>query len=270
MRPSREPDVPRPPVGNGLGIRRSLARVGSIAWLGWRCVRQALRLRSPQVVVLAEMVRNQIRFTALQALPLVVLTALLLGGVILLETLTSLTGLVSESYLSRLFALLIVREIGPLLVAVLVIARSGAAIAAEMAASKLDREVDTLYAIGIDPVAYLLLPRVVGGMISVFSLLVLFDAAALLGGYLVTSVANPFSFRIYLGALEGAVGPAELAGTLLKGLAFGAAIPLVCAHGGLRSRTSSTEIPQAVTHAAVESIVAVFLLSAIVSLVCHG
>lgn len=254
----------------GRGVRRSLGRVGSVAWLGWRCLRQALRMRRQEAAVVSELVRNQVRFTALEALPLVSLTALILGGVILLQVLSSLSGLVSEASLSRFVALLVVREVGPLLVAVLVIARSGTAIAAEMAASKLDGEVDTLFAVGVDPLAYLLLPRIVGGVVSIFTLLVLFDAVALLGGFLVASAAIPFSFRLYLGVLREAVGPAELVETLLKAISFGAAIPLVCAHWGLRSRTSPTEIPQAVTGAAVDSVAAVLLLSAVLSLVCRA
>lgn len=260
----------RPRAVFGRGARRSLGRVGSVAWLGWRCLRQSLRLRRQEAGMVREQVRNQVRFTALEALPLISLTALILGGVILLQVLSSLSGLVSEAYLSRFVALLVVREVGPLLVALLVIARSGTAIAAETAASKLDREVDTLYAVGVDPLAYLLLPRIVGGALSLFTLLVLFDAVALLGGFLVASAAIPFSFRLYLGVLREAIGPWELLETFLKAFSFGVVIPLVCAHWGLRSRTSPTEIPQAVTRAAVDSVVAVLLLSALVSLVCRG
>lgn len=270
MNPERVSPVRPATTRHGSGVRISLSRVGSVAWLGWRCVRQMLQLRPPQIAVLAGMLRNQVRFTALDGLALVALTALLLGGVILLQVLGALSGLVSEAYLSQLVALLVVRELGPLLVAVLVISRSGTAIAAEMAATKLDREVDTLYAVGVDPIAYLLLPRIVGGVISLFTLLILFDAVALLGGFLVASVRIPFSFRLYLGALEAAIGPVELVETLLKSIAFGAAIPLICAHGGLRVRRSPTEIPQAVTRAAVESVVTVFLISAVISLICHG
>jgi phospholipid/cholesterol/gamma-HCH transport system permease protein len=257
-------------IGLGSSVRHSLGRVGSVVNLGWRCLRQARHLRPSQLWLLGGMIRDQVRFTALDGLFLVSLTAFLLGGVILLQVMSALAGLVSEAYLSRLVALLVVREIGPLLVGVLVISRSGTAIAAEMAASKLDREVDTLYAVGVDPIAYLLLPRIVGGIVSVFTLLVLFDAVALLGGFLVASTGIPFSFRLYLGALESAVGPTELVETFLKAVAFGAAIPLVCAHDGLRARTSPTEIPQAVTRAAVDSVFTVFLLSAVISLVCHG
>ena len=254
----------------GRGLRAFLGRLGSLAWLGWECARQGVRLRPPQWRVLLQIVRNQVRFTAIEALPLVVFTALLVGGITLLQVLGQLSGFGAESYLSQLMALLVVRELGPLLVAVLAVGRSGTAIAAEMATMKLNREVATLYVIGVDPVAFLLLPRIIGGMASLFILLVLFDLLALFGGFFVASIQLPLSFGLYLNALGGAIGPAELVGTLLKALAFGAAIPLISAHSGLRLQQSSTEIPQTVTRAAVDSMVAIFLLSAVISLVCYG
>jgi phospholipid/cholesterol/gamma-HCH transport system permease protein len=88
--------------------------------------------------------------------------------------------------------------LGPLLVAVLVVGRSGTAIAAEMASMKLDREVDSLYATGVDPVTYLLVPRILGGITSLLVLVVVFDLVALVGGFIVASFQLPLSFRLYL------------------------------------------------------------------------
>ncbi len=254
----------------GRGLLSFLAHLGSLARLGAECIRQGVRLRPSQLGVIYEATRNQIRFTAIEALPLVLLTAILLGGVSLLQVIEQLSAWAAESTLSSLMARLVVRELGPLLVAILVVGRSATAIAAEMATLKLDHEVDTLYATGVDPLSYLLVPRLVGGMISLFSLLVVFDVVALFGGFVVASFRLPLSFHLYVTALGEAIGPAELAGTLGKALAFGAAIPLVSCHAGLALRASSTEIPQAVTRAAVESMAAIFLLSAAISLACYG
>lgn len=248
-------------------MRSLLAYLGSLAWLGAACARQALRLGRAPLAVVVGAARNQVRFTALEAFPLVVLTALLVGGVTLLQVLGSLEGLVPEAYVTRLVTLLLVRELGPLLVAVVVVGRSGTAIAAEMATLKLGKQADTLAAIGVDPISYLLLPRLLGGVVSLFTLIVLFDAVALLGGFAVASWRIPFSFRLYLGALGEAIGPSELAVTLAKALAFGCAVPLVTAHAGLGLKASATEIPQAVTRGAMNAIAAVFLLSAAISLV---
>ncbi len=254
----------------GRRPRRFLGRLGSAAWLGWACLRALPRLDRARLGVVRQTVRNQVRFTALDALPLVTLAGLLLGGVTLLQVVAQLKTFGGEEYLSRLMALLVVRELGPLLVAILVVGRSGTAIAAEMASMKLDREVDSLYAIGVDPITYLLVPRILGGITSLLALVVLFDLVALLGGFALASFQLPLSLGLYLNALGAAIGPRELAGTLLKSVAFGTAIPLLSAHSGLRLQRSSTEIPQAVTRAAVESMVAIFVLGAIVSMVCYG
>lgn len=255
---------------SGRRPRLFLGRLGSLAWLGFECLRAIVRLRRPHLGILYQAVRNQVRFTALDALPLITLTGLLLGGVTLLQVVGQLSAYGGEEYLSRLMALLVVRELGPLLVAVLVVGRSGTAIAAEMSAMKLDREVDSLYATGVDPISYLLVPRIFGGVTSLLVLIVVFDLVALLGGFVVASWELPLSFRLYLNALGAAIGPRELVGGFLKAVAFGTAIPLISAHSGLRIQGSSTEIPQAVTRAAVESIVAIFLLSTFLSVVCYG
>jgi phospholipid/cholesterol/gamma-HCH transport system permease protein len=254
----------------GRRPRRFLGRLGSLAWLGLECLRALAGLRRPQVGVLYQTVRNQVRFTAFEALPLVTLAGLLLGGVTLLQVVGQLSAYGGEEYLSRLMALLVVRELGPLLVAVLVVGRSGTAIAAEMATMKLDREIDSLYATGVDPVSYLLVPRLLGCVVSLLVLIVAFDLVALFGGFVVASWEFPLSFRLYLNALGAAIGPRELAGGFLKAVAFGTAIPLISAHSGLRIHGSSTEIPQAVTRAAVESIVAILLSSTFLSVVCYG
>ncbi len=256
------------PLGGGL--RNGLARLGSVAWLGWTCFRQLLRLRADQLGVIFDQTKLQVRFTALDALPLALLAALLLGGITLIQVYAQMSGFGAEAYLSQLLAQLVIRELGPLLIGVIVIGRSGTAIAAEMASIKLNLEVDALWATGLNPIQYLLLPRILGGMISVFTLIVIFDAAALLGGFLVAWSRLPLSPGFFMHALGETIGWRELAITFAKAMVFGAMIPVVCASTGLRVRRSSTEIPQAVTAAAVASLVAVFLLGAFLSVLIYG
>ena len=254
----------------GRTVRAFLAQLGSIAWLLWICLDEAFRMDWPRWRVVFQVLRNQIRFTALDALAITAFTALLLGGVTLLQAMGSLSGLGAEAFLSRLMARLVLRELGPLLVGVVVVGRSGTAIAAELASMSLNREVDALHAIGVSPAGYLVLPRLIGGVVSVFTLVVAFDTLALLGGFAVASLGLNLSFHGFLEALGTSIGMAELAGTLAKAGAFGIAIPLLCVHFGLRVHYSSTEIPQAVTRAAVASLLAVFLLSALISVACYG
>lgn len=254
----------------GRGPRRGLQGLGYLAWLvGW-IVRRGLELRREAWGVVLEQTLLQIRFTALQALPLTLLTALLLGAITLLQVFEQWSTFGTESQLGQLLAQLVIRELGPLLVGVIVIARSGTAIAAELASIQLSGEVDALSALGIDPIQFLLVPRVLGGVLSVFTLVVFFDTAALLGGFAVARLRVELSLPAFLAALSQAIGPRELAITVFKATAFGALIPLLCASFGLRVAHSSTEIPQAVTRAAVLSLVSVLLTSAFLSVALYG
>lgn len=271
-------EAPNQPTGRiltlaarlGRQVRLPLETVGSAAWLMLRVVRSCFGLRLDQFGVIHQVVRMQVKFTALDALPLTVITAVLMGGITLIQVFGQLSTYGAEDYLSHLLAKMVIRELGPLLVGVIVIGRSGTAIAAEMASMKLNGEVDALIATGMNPLQYLLVPRMLGGMISVFTLIVFFDAAALLGGFFLAWLRLPLSFAYFLSGLSGVIGVKELAITLLKGIVFGGAIPLLCASYGLRVKGSSTEIPQAVTKGAVASLLMVFLAGALLSVALYG
>jgi len=256
--------------GLGGNIRSAFAQVGSLAWLFIACVKGILRLRGEQVRVVLEVTRTQIRFTALDALPLCTLAALLIGGVTLLQVFGQLSGFGMENYICQVLAQLVIRELGPLLVGIVVISRSGTAIATEMASRQLSGEIDALYLNGVDPVQYLLVPRLLGGIISLFALIIYFDTVALMGGFLVAWLRLPLSFSAFADALVRAVGPRELAATLCKALVFGTAIPLLCTSYGLRVRMSTTEIPQAVTKAAVGSLAILLLAGAFLSVLIYA
>ena len=268
---SRPPALPvRLASGLGGRVRRAFAMLGSLSWLLGRAVQTLARMRGERLRVVAEVTRTQIRFTALDALPLCVLTALLLGAVTLLQVFGQLSGFGVERHLSQILARLVIRELGPLMVGILVITRSGTAIATEIASRRLNGELGALYANGVDPIGYLLVPRLLGGLISMFSLVVLFDAVALLGGFLVAWLRMPLSFSFFLDALSEAIGQRELTATFTKCLVFGTAIPLICVAYGVRVRRSTTEIPQAVTKAAVMSFLVLLLSGALLSALVYG
>lgn len=254
----------------GARVRRALAAVGSLAWLSFQILRHTLSLRLDQLGVIWQVIRLQIRFTALDALPLAGLTALLLGGITLLQVYGNWASLGAEAFFSRLLAKMVVRELGPLMVGILVISRSGTAIAAEMATMKLSGEIDSLVVLGVNPYSFLLAPRVLGGMVSLFGLLIYFDAVALLGGFGLASLVQNVSFGAFLDALNTSIEMRELWITLVKGLCFGALIPLLSMAAGLRVKRATTEIPQAVTRAAVSSLVVLLLAGTLLSAVFYA
>ena len=165
--------------------------------------------------------------------------------------------------LGRLLASVIVRELGPMLTAILVIGRSGTAIAAELAACRVYGEIDALEAMGVNPLHYFVLPRILGVGISVAALTLLFDAATLTSGLLAAKLIQKISLQDYLGSLARAMRPWDIIEVTLKGAISGAGVAALCTFEGLRAGRAPTEIPQAVTRAVVDSLLFVVALAGI-------
>jgi phospholipid/cholesterol/gamma-HCH transport system permease protein len=249
----------------GAPVRGFLEFLGDQAHLVLRTLRHALLLRTNQFGVVGGQLRLQVRFTGLDALWLIAGTALLLGAVTLIQAFSQLSGLGAENYIGTLMVLIILRELGPLLTAVLVIGRSATAIAAELGAMQLNGEVDALAAHGVNPYQYLLLPRWLGVLVSVFVLVVCFDTAALAGGFLVAKLKYGVTFGFFMESVRQALSNRDFAATLLKVLLFSGAITFHACHFGLGIHRSQTEIPQAVTKTVVSALVAVFSLDGLIA-----
>ena len=249
----------------GAPVRGFLEFLGDQAHLVLRTLRDALLLRLDQLAVVGGQTKLQVRFTGLDALWLVSGTALLLGAVTLIQAFSQLSGLGAQNYLGTLMVLIILRELGPLLTAVLVIGRSATAIAAELGTMQLNGEVDALATHGVNPYQYLLLPRWLGVLVSVFALVVCFDALALGGGFLVAKLKYGVTFGFYMDSVRQALSNRDFAATLLKVVLFSGAIAFHACHFGLRIQRSQTEIPQAVTKTVVSALVAVFCLDGLIA-----
>ena len=249
----------------GSPVRGFLEFLGDQAHLVLQTLRHGLTLRMNQLGVVGGQTKLQIRFTGLDALWLVGGTALLLGAVTLIQAFSQLSGLGAENYIGALMVLIVLRELGPLLTAVLIIGRSATAIAAELGTMQLNGEVDALAAHGINPYQYLLLPRWLGVLVSLFALVVCFDAAALGGGFLVAKLKYGVTFGFFMDSVRQTLSNRDFVATLLKVLLFTGAITFHACHFGLRIRRSQTEVPQAVTKTVVSALVAVFAIDGLIA-----
>jgi phospholipid/cholesterol/gamma-HCH transport system permease protein len=247
-----------------IGARgaRQLSVVGGLARFTLRVGRAAGKLTRAGRLVTLRVLINQIRFTALQATGLVTLLAALLSFLVMAQASRQLGRFGALEQMGTIMVVAVIRELGPLLTALIVVSRSGTAIAAEMATNRVMGEVRALEAMGIDPYIYLVLPRVLGAIVSVACLMVVFDAVALVSGYVGASTTGmtPEGYaRIVLATLSAK----DVWITVAKGITFGAAVALFCSFHGLAVTAGPTEIPQAVTRGVVGTIVAIFVLSAI-------
>jgi phospholipid/cholesterol/gamma-HCH transport system permease protein len=246
----------------GRSGARRLSVLGGLARFALGAFRAAGRLTRAGRWVTLRVLINQIRFTALQASGLVTFLAAILSFLVISQTIRQLGRVGATDLIGTVIVVAVIRELGPLLTALIVVSRSGTAIAAEMATNRVMGEVTALEAMGIDPYIYLVLPRMLGAVVSVAALMILFDAVALTSGYLAAALSG-MHFPRYSNIVLTTLGAKDIWLTLAKGLVFGAAVAIFPSYHGLAVKAGPTEIPQAVTRGVVATIVAIFVSSAI-------
>jgi phospholipid/cholesterol/gamma-HCH transport system permease protein len=205
---------------------------------------------------------NQVWFTAIQAIPLIVMLAGILSFLVISQAVRELGRLGATELIGTLMVVAIVRELGPLLTALTVAGRSGTAIAAELATNRVMGEIDALEGMGIDPLHYLVLPRFLGAIFSVFGLIILFDLVAVLAG-LGAAIANGMTSNRYVDIVLASLTFRDVWLSVAKGIIFGIVIGTVPAFHGLHAGKAATQVPIATGQAVVVSIVGIFLLSAV-------
>ncbi len=210
---------------------------------------------------------KQVYFTGFQAIPIISRIALFLGLIIVTQLLNILPGLGGEGLVGGVLVWVVIREVGPLFAAVIVIARSGTAMASELGTMKIANQLSTLEIMGIDPKHYLVMPRVIGTAISLFVLTFLFNVITILGGYLLAGFGRSMTFSVYISSVLAAMGLMEVGVSLLKSLVFGLIIGTVCCYNGLMVGKSITQIPQQTTKSVISSISSIFIADAIITFI---
>lgn len=208
----------------------------------------------------------QVRFTAVDAMPIIFGLALLIGTLVIAQAHGQAVRFGVSEAAGQLLATIIVRELGPLFAAIIVVARSGTAIASELATSRVLGEVTALEALGVDPVQYMVVPRLFGCAISVALLAVYFDATAILGGMVATSFLAHVSPADYLESLRLGMSGWDVGLVITKGAFFGLGTAGICCWAGLRAARTPAAIPQSVTRGVVVAMVYVFAVSAVFTL----
>ena len=210
---------------------------------------QAQGLRSVLTVVSA-----QIYFTGVQAMPIISLLALASGSVVIMQSSLQMTFLGGGDLIGQLLVAIIVREVAPLLTALVVVARSGTAVASELGSMRVHREIEALEVMGIHPLSYIVFPRLMGGILSVICLSIYFILIALIGGFACTKFLHDMSFDFYTASLAQAFQFEDVFLFFAKNLFSGAIIFVICCFQGMSVKQSPHEVPQVTTKAVVHSI----------------
>jgi phospholipid/cholesterol/gamma-HCH transport system permease protein len=210
-------------------------------------------------------VSAQIYFTGWQAVPLISVIALASGAIVILQSSSNLSLLGGEQMLGNLLVVLIVRELGPFMTALVVIARSGTAVASEVGNMRANREIEALESMGINPLSFIVFPRILGGVISVVCLAFYFNVSALLGGFLLTRFLQDMPFSFYFDSLTNAIAFEDVWIFVLKNTFSGIIIFVVCCYQGLSVKRSPTEVPVVTTQAVMNSIIYVTVFNLVVT-----
>lgn len=208
---------------------------------------------------------KQVYFTGFESLKVILPISMAIGTVIIAQII-NLVGVGNESLTAKVLIWTVVRELGPLLTALIVIARSGAAIATELGNMKINGEIEAIAALGIPTEQYLVLPRVLGVTLAVFALTVYFETGAIVGGFLVGSLGWHVPFGQFAQGMYVALTLPELALSAGKSLLFGLLVSAICCEQGFSVGRSATMVPQAATKGVMFSLFTVFFLDGIITL----
>ena len=187
----------------------------------------------------------QILFTFVQALGIATLLALGMGGAIIIIGMPFLEMLGQQELIYSLLIIIITRELGPLLTALIISARSATAIATEIAGMVINHEVEAYVSVGIDPFEHLAAPRFLGVTISVFLLNLYFSIFGLAGSFLIVQIFKNLPADYYFSNLLANLGIKDILISIIKSLTFGMIISIVALTEGLSVERASTEVPVA-------------------------
>ena len=197
------------------------------------------------------------------ALPITALVGFLIGVVLAYLTALQLRQFGAESFIVNILGIAVIRELGPLLAAILVAGRSGAAITAQIGVMRVTEELDAMRVMGISHGYRLVMPRAIALAIAMPLISVWTSAAALAGGMMAADLALGITPSFFFQSMPAAVNVSNLTLAVCKSVVFGLMIALVGCHFGLRVEPNTQSLGRGTTAAVVASITVVILINAV-------
>ena len=221
----------------------------------WTIISALKRQRMQFRAGISEMVK-----AGYDAVPIVAVISLFVGIILALQAAYQLKRLGALIYVANLVGVSMTRELGPILTAIIVAGRSGSAFAAEIGSMEVEEEVDALVTMGINPVRFLVVPKLIAMMIMVPALTVFSDFLGIVGGLFLSATALGIPPYVYFQQTLNSLLIKDILTGLIKAWAFGTAITVIGAHEGFKVEGSSVEVGRSTTAAVVTSIFLVIML----------
>lgn len=209
---------------------------------------------------------HQTYFIAVQSLPVVAFCLMFISLMLILEFSFHMKLVLRQDSLVPAFStVLMIRELGPVMTCLLLTSRVGAGIAAEIGSMRVTEQIDALKLLGVDPVEYLTIPRVVGCVIAGVSLSVISIAVAILAGASIAWASLGYSSDQFYQTMFTFARFHDLTNCMIKGAVFGGIIPIIASHQGFRCGYGSEGVGNAATKAVVQSTMLIIIVDFILT-----
>ncbi|MCX8156792.1 MAG: ABC transporter permease [Verrucomicrobiae bacterium] len=210
------------------------------------------------------MMRQHLYRAGLRLLPMALFLAMTLGFVVIGQSVVLLSRVGAQDFAGTIMVSVVVRELGPLAAALLILLRVGTATVIELGTARALGEVEVLEALSIDPVHYLVAPRMVGMVLGAFTLSIYLTVAALAFGYVFAFLQDvPVTPTDYLAQLAGALRALDFVLVGLKALLFGVLIAITTCYQGLARPLTLEDVSQATVRATVQGLLGIVALDAL-------
>lgn len=252
----------------GIGIELLRDAVALLTFLGELATETVHLIVHPRAIRWADVLATARRAGA-EGLPIVALISLLIGLIIAFMSSLQLKQFGADIYVASLVAVAIVRELGPIMTAILVAGRSASAFAAEIGTMEINSEVDALVTMGFDPIRFLAAPKLIG-IVLVLPILTLYaDLFGIAGGMIVGILGLDVTAYTWLQTSRRSVTVFFLVASLLKAVVFAAVIAWVGCQRGFQVRGSVEAVGEATTSAVVTSILLIVIVDSAFAVVLH-
>lgn len=202
--------------------------------------------------------------------PVVLTTGAFVGMILAIQTYDQFAVMQMENMLGTVLNLTVVKELGPVMVAIMLAGRVGSAIAAELGTMRVTEQIDALTALGANPIQYLVVPRFIACILLIPLLTFVADAVGVISGWFVSSqLLGINSFFYWKHSLEFVRGYDLLTG-FIKSVLFGASIAVIACHRGFHSKAGADGVGRAATEAFVHAFVAILLINLLVGTLMMG
>jgi phospholipid/cholesterol/gamma-HCH transport system permease protein len=237
-------------------IVRGVAETGAMAqFLGQALV---VAVRAPYRL---RLIFQQAEFVGAGSLFIILLTGFFTGAVFTLQSATGLARVGMESLVGSMVMLAVARELGPVLTALMVTGRVSSAMATELGTMRVTEQIDAMEVMAIDPIKYLVTPRVIAGAVMVPALTLIFTLVAGVGSYLVAVVLMGIDEGAFMSRLEWYLDPYDFMQGMCKSVIFGLVVTLVGCYKGYHASGGARGVGVATTQAVVIGSISIFLLN---------